>query len=297
MQRHHPRPLILTAGQPAIQRRQQLLPPGQQRQPRRQPQHQAPARAPSGRWPRLASSAADPGAQPLDQAPQVAELGRADLAGDLGPERPHQRRPLRVLHIGQAHVGDAGPHQRDPRNTGLTRPAELQLGDRQALRVVLRRLEPIPVPQDQHIQVTGVHIIQAALPHRVAVGPVTVHHLMLRRHQPVHDLPAFLLQVGDRGRHIDPGHHPPAPGPPSPAALTIARPNPAYHPDHAAAPASSSGASPGSCPLVPGRYRTRQYTARLGRLDHHDRATGAVGSQQSPASGHTGPVQAFDLPT
>ena len=48
-------------------------------------------------------------------------------------------------------------------------------------RVLARhRLEPVPVPHDQDTHVTGVHIGQAAIPHRVAVGPVTVHDLMLR---------------------------------------------------------------------------------------------------------------------
>jgi hypothetical protein len=49
------------------------------------------------------------GAQPPDQPPQVAELGRADVGGDLGPERQHQRRPLRILHVRHVHVRDTGP--------------------------------------------------------------------------------------------------------------------------------------------------------------------------------------------
>ena len=72
-------------------------------------------------------------------------------------------------------------------------------------------LEPVPVPDDQHIQITGVHVGQAAVPHRVTVRPVTVHDLMLRRHQPVHHRLAFGSQVGDRGRHINLGHHPTPP--------------------------------------------------------------------------------------
>ena len=152
----------------------------------------------------------DPGAQPLDQALQVAELRRPHLAGDLLPERQHQRQPLAgPARSDRLHIGNAGAQQRDPRDAALTGPPELQMRDRQALRVVIRRLEPVPVPQDQHIQVTRVHIVQAAVPHGVTVGQVTVDRLMPRRPQPVqHRLP-FPLQVGDRGRHIDPGHHPP----------------------------------------------------------------------------------------
>ena len=83
------------------------------------------------------------------------------------------------------------------------------------------------MPQDEHIQVTRVHIVQAAVPHRLTVRPVTVHRLMVRLHQPVHDRLPLLLQIGDRGRHINPGHHPPHPGP----ALT-----PVTQPSHSATP-------------------------------------------------------------
>ncbi len=73
------------------------------------------------------------------------------------------------------------------------------MGDRQALRVAIFGPEPIPAPQDQHVQIGGVDVVQAAVPHRVTAGPVTVDWLMPRRHQPVHDRPAFPFQVGDRG--------------------------------------------------------------------------------------------------
>ena len=182
----------------------------------------APAAAPGPRPARttadsLGQLGLDPGAQPLDQALHIAELRRADLAGNLSPERDHQRRlsrdPLYRTALTSGMLVRSSATRGIPRLAG---PAELQMGDRQALWVAIGGLESIPVPQDQHIQVTCVDVIKAAVPHRFTVGPVTVDGLMPRRHQPAHDGPAFPLQVGDRGRHINLGHHPPHPGPPSP---------------------------------------------------------------------------------
>jgi uncharacterized protein DUF2637 len=213
MQRHHPWPLILAARQPGIQCRQQFLPARQERRPRCQPQHRArrPATGgPAGGRPvQLGQLGLHSGAQPLDQTLPVAELRRADLAGDLLPERRHQRQLLRIGQVGKAHVRDAGAQQRDSRDTRLAGPPELQVGDRQALRIVRCGPEPVPVPQDQHIQVAGVHIVQATVAHRVAIGLVTMDRLVPCRDKPVHDDPPFPLQVGDRGRHIDLGHHHP----------------------------------------------------------------------------------------
>ena len=101
----------------------------------------------------------DPGAQRLEQTLQIAELGRPDRAGNLSPERQHQSHPRRIGHIGEPHVKDAGAQQGDARFAGLASAPELQMGNRQALRIVLCGLEPVPVPHDQHIQVTVVHIL------------------------------------------------------------------------------------------------------------------------------------------
>ncbi len=207
-QRHHPRPGPVIPGQPGLQFGEQLLPPGQEHRPRRQPQR--PARRRAGR-PLLSLSqlGLDPGAQPLDQALQITGLRRSHLAAHLSPEPEHERRPGRILQIRQVHVGNARAQQRYSRNAALSGPAELQMRDRQALRIVLRRLEPVPVPHDQHIQVTRGDILQAAVPHGVAVGQITVERLMPRQPQPIqHRLP-FRLQVDDRGGHVDPGHHHP----------------------------------------------------------------------------------------
>ena len=149
-QRHHPRPGAVIPGQPGIQLRQQLLPPGQEHRPRRQPQRPARRHRPACRCiplSQLVQLALDPGAQPLDQALQIAELRRAHLAGHLIPERRHQRQPLRILQIRQAHIGNAGAQQRHPRNAALPGPPELQMRDRQALRIVLGGLKPVPVPR------------------------------------------------------------------------------------------------------------------------------------------------------
>lgn len=70
---------------------------------------------------------------------------------------------------------------------GLAGPAELHLGDRQPFRIVILGLEPVPVPENQHIQVTGIHIIQAAFSNGFTVGQVTVYRLMPRLVQPVID--------------------------------------------------------------------------------------------------------------
>jgi len=90
-QGHHPRAGAFTSGQAGTQLGQQFLPPGQERRPRRQPQHRArrPAIGPVSRRPvaQLVQLGLDPGAQPQDQPHLVAELGRADLAGNLLPER------------------------------------------------------------------------------------------------------------------------------------------------------------------------------------------------------------------
>ena len=240
-QRHQPRPGIVTSGQPGLQLGQQRLPPGQEHRPRRQPQH--PARRHRAGLPvillrLLVQLVLDPGAQTLDQALQVAELRWAHCSGHLITEPEHQRRPGRILQIRQAHVGDTGAQQRHPRDAALPGPPELQLRDGQTLRVVLRGLEPVPVPRNQHVQVTGGDIVQAAVPHGVAVGQVAVDRLMPGQPQPVQHRPPFLGQVGDRGRYIDLGHHHPqtrsrshsracAQTPRLPGDLTIAQHGPA----------------------------------------------------------------------
>ena len=94
----------------------------------------------------LGQRALDPGTQPLDQPLQVAELRRAHLAGHLIAEPEHQRRPRRILQIRGAHIGNAGPQQRHPRDAALTRPPELQLRDRQALRIIIRGWNPYRCP-------------------------------------------------------------------------------------------------------------------------------------------------------
>jgi hypothetical protein len=81
------------------------------------------------------------------------------------------------------------------------------------------------VPHDHHIQITGIHVCQAAIAHRVAVRPGTMHDLMLRRHQPMHHRLALGSQVSDGGRHIDPGHHPHPPGAAFSRDLTLAQRN------------------------------------------------------------------------
>jgi hypothetical protein len=112
-QRHHPRPGAVLPGQPDIQLGQQLLPPGQEHRPRCQPQRPARRhltsrqRIPLIALGQLVQLALDPGAQPLDQALQVAELCRAHLAGHLIPEREHQRRPRRIQQIRQPQIGTA----------------------------------------------------------------------------------------------------------------------------------------------------------------------------------------------
>ena len=163
-QRHDPRPPVIVGRQPGAQRGEQLLPPRQEHRTRRQPQHRARRSAtgtPASRQPgvQLVQLGLHSSTQPLDQALLIAELRRADCSGHLLPERGHQRQPLRIGQVGQAHVGDAGAQQRDPRDIRLASAPELQLGDRQALRIVIGGLEPVPVPHDQHIQVAGVHII------------------------------------------------------------------------------------------------------------------------------------------
>ncbi len=130
----------------------------------------APAASPASPGGPLVQLALDPPAQPLDQAFVIAELRRAHLAGDLIPERQHERCLGRIGDIGQADVGDARAQQRDPRDAALASPPELQMSDRQPPGIVLGRHEPIPVPHDQHIQVTRADIVQAAIPHGVAVG-------------------------------------------------------------------------------------------------------------------------------
>ena len=147
-QRHHPRPGAVLAGQPGLQPGQQLLPPGQEHRPRRQPQRPARRHRPGPLLAlrQLVQRALDPGAQPLDQALQVAELRRAHRPGHLIAEPEHQRRPGRILQIRQAHVGIAGAQQRHPRmphcparrnsSCVIDRPSGLPRG-----------LEPVPVPQ------------------------------------------------------------------------------------------------------------------------------------------------------
>ena len=114
--------------------------------------------------------------------------------------------------------------------------------DRQAAGIAVGRLESIPMPQDQHIQVTPADVLQAAVPHGVTVRQVTVDRLVPRQPQPFHNGLPFGLQVGDRGRHIDLGHHTPrtahasTPGPVPrlpcpPGDLTIAQCGPPHHPD------------------------------------------------------------------
>ena len=153
----------------------------------------------------------DPGAQPLYQPLQIAELRRAHLASHLIPECKHQRRPRRILQIRQAHIGNAGAQQCHPRDAARTGPPELEVRDRQPARIAGGRLGPVPVPQDQHVQVTVGDIGQAAFPHGVAVGQVAVDRLVPSQPQPVQHRPPFLGQVGDRGRHIDLGQlHPQA---------------------------------------------------------------------------------------
>ena len=87
----------------------------------------------------LASSAWTPVLSPwISPCRSLNSAGRT-CPGHLVPERGHQRQPLRIGQVGQAHVGDAGAQQRDPRDAALTRPPELQLRDRQALRIVRPR--------------------------------------------------------------------------------------------------------------------------------------------------------------
>ena len=156
---------------------------------------------------------------------------RRGTAGNLIAERQHQRRPRQILQIRQAHIGNARAQQRYPRNAALTGPLELKMSDRQALRIVLWGLEPVSVPQDQHVQVTRGDIIQAAVPHGVTVGQVTIDRLMPRQPQPVQHRPPFPLQIGDRGRHIDLSQLPP-----------LSRPRSVTQPSHAAArPATQTG--------------------------------------------------------
>jgi len=127
-------------GRVLITSRNQIWPPGQEHRARRQPQH--PARRPLTGRPRirpvqLVQRALDPGAQPLDQPLQIAELRRTHLAGHLSPERQHQRRPGRILQIRQPHIGNARTQQRHPRDAALTRPPELKMSDRKPLRIAV----------------------------------------------------------------------------------------------------------------------------------------------------------------
>ena len=227
VQGHDPRPRTLAPGQPAVQLGEQVFPAGQQRRWQGQPQRPGRARRSRGL---LRQFGLDPGAQPLNQAHVVAELPGPHIPGDLIPERHDPRQLLGVCQVAEAGIRDAGAQQRDPRNAGLAGPPVFQMGDRQALRVALRRLEAIPMPNDQHVQVTRGHITQAAGLHRGTIRPVTVHRLMPGRNQPVHDGPAFPLQIGDRGGHINPGHHH---SHPHTSDLTIAQRNLPHQPAEA----------------------------------------------------------------
>ena len=240
VQHCHSRPRA--ASQPGVQLRQQRLPPGQEHRPRRHPQRQP--RFPGGLLLllliQLGQLTWHAGAQPLHQALQVTELRRPHRSGHLLAEPGHQRRPRRIQQIRQPHIRDTGAQQRHPRDPGFPGPPELQLRNRQPLRIILRRDEPVPVPRDQHIQITGGHIIQAAAPHRVTIRQVTVHCLMPGQPQPVKHRRPLRPQVRDRRRHIHPGHHHPrtprAPGcqAPRPAPVpagdpTIAQRAPPHH--------------------------------------------------------------------
>ena len=127
-----------SAGQPGVQLRQQRLPPGQEHRPRRHPQHQT--RLPAGPLLlpliQLGQLTLHAGAQPLHQALQVTELRRPHRSRHLLPERRHQRRPRRILQIRQPHIRHAGAQQRHPRDPGFPGPPELQLRNRQPLRII-----------------------------------------------------------------------------------------------------------------------------------------------------------------
>lgn len=90
-QRRYPRLRTVVAGQSAVQLRQQFLPPGQERQP----QHRTSGPGIIRPLNQLLQLGRDPGAQPLDQASQIAELRRAHLAAGLVPGTLVPARPVR----------------------------------------------------------------------------------------------------------------------------------------------------------------------------------------------------------
>jgi hypothetical protein len=69
------------------------------------------------------------------------------------------------------------------------------MGNRQLLRIGLFGLESIAVAEDQHIEVTGVDVIETAVTHGLAVGPIAMHGLVLVCHEPFHDGSSFWFQV------------------------------------------------------------------------------------------------------
>jgi hypothetical protein len=72
--------------------------------------------------------------------------------------------------------------------------------------IAVFRLEPVAMPEDEHVEVTVVDVVQATLTYRVAVWEIAVNGLMPRRHEPFHHGLPFRREVGNSGRYLNLRH-------------------------------------------------------------------------------------------
>src|SRR5262249_31088540 len=81
-----------------------------------------------------------------------------------------------------------------------------QVCDRQPVRILGLGLEPIPITDEEEIEVALADVAQTTVAHRLTIRPITVHRLMAGLHKPLDHGPAFIYQIGDRRRHGYLGH-------------------------------------------------------------------------------------------